>query len=383
MTKNALIKDLTTAASQALADGGFVKLSLGGYKGADKDLKNLTARRVIIKNEEKLSFTYRYKTRDIVKNHDFDEALEKLAAALNDGFTAATLFTTTFDLKLENGKLKKSPPTNTEPPGTDHDHAKNRLIAPGKPYLHALGITDENGKILKSAQDKYKQINRYIELLAPLLKDMRDPKIVDMGAGKGYLTFALYDYLTATLNLKPQITGVEARADLVNLCNQIVKNSNFTGLNFTEGTIENFNAAGTDILIALHACDTATDDAIHKGIEAGASLIVVAPCCHKQIRREMEKNKTPEDLAFLLRHGIFMERQTEMLTDSIRALILEYFGYSVKVFEFVSNEHTAKNVMITAVKNPAAKTRDPVTLQKISEAKSSFGIQHHYLEKIL
>lgn len=383
MTKNASRNDLLTTTRQSLADGVFVKLSLGGYQGPEKNLKNITARHITVKRDKKLSLTYRYQTRDIVKNYNFDEALEKISTFLNDGFTTATLFTTAFDLKLESGKLKKSPPTHTEAPSLDHDHAKNRPISADKPYLHALGIADESGKILKSSQDKYRQINRYIEILAPLLQNIEDPSIADMGAGKGYLTFALYDYLTSTLRLKPAITGIETRADLVDLCNKIASDSNFTGLRFIKGTIENFDAASTNMLIALHACDTATDDAIQKGIECNAQLIVVAPCCHKQIRRAMEKNKTPGDLAFLLRHGIFLERQAEMVTDSIRALILEYFGYSVKVFEFVSNEHTAKNVMITAVKNPAAKRRDPAILQKIHEAKKCFGITCHSLEKII
>jgi hypothetical protein len=154
-----------------------------------------------------------------------------------------------------------------------------------------------------------------------------------------------------TLGLnKIKVTGVEMRPDLVRLCNGIARDSNLANLEFVDGTIQKYDATGANILIALHACDTATDDAILKGISAGASLIVVAPCCHKQIRREMESGKKQNELEILTRHGIFMERQAEMVTDSLRALILEYFGYSVKVFEFVGGEHTPKNVMIAATK---------------------------------
>jgi len=177
--------------------------------------------------------------------------------------------------------------------------------------------------------------------------------VADMGSGKGYLTFALYDYLTNSLGMNTEITGVEYRHDLVNLCNDISEKSAFTQLKFTQSTIEDFDPKNTNILIALHACDTATDDAIAKGIEAEADLIVVAPCCHKQIRREMEKSKAQNDLQFLTQHGIFMERQAEMVTDGIRALVLEYFGYSTKVFEFISDTHTPKNAMIIGMKNPA------------------------------
>lgn len=375
--------DFCAAIDASLKDGSFVKLSLGHYKGPEETLKNLTARKIIVKREEKLSFTYRHKTRDIVKNHGFDEALRLIREALQTGFQAGTLFTTQFDLAYET--MKKNAPTHTEAPSTDHDRVKNRAIpAGGKAYLHALGITDAKGNVLKTAQDKYRQINKYVELLSPLVRDLstKAPKIVDMGSGKGYLTFALFDYLQNTLSLQPQVTGVEFRADLVSLCNRIAKDSGFEGLSFAEGTIADYDAGGTDILIALHACDTATDDAIAKGIKTGAELIVVAPCCHKQIRREMEKGPAHSSLGPLLRHGIFVEREAEMVTDAIRALVLDHFGYTTKVFEFISDAHTPKNVMITAVKNPKAAKKDQAGLGKIRDLKGMFGIEQHYLEKI-
>ena len=160
-------------------------------------------------------------------------------------------------------------------------------------------ITDDKGNVFKATQDKYIQINHYIEILSSLLKNLPQREIlnvVDMGSGKGYLTFALYDYLTNVLNVKTKITGVEFRKDLVILCNSISKKSNFTNLFFEEGTIENFTTTTIDVLIALHACDTATDDAIAKGIKANANLIVVAPCCHKQIRKQITLNKKQKDL---------------------------------------------------------------------------------------
>ncbi|HEY8189921.1 MAG TPA: SAM-dependent methyltransferase, partial [Micavibrio sp.] len=303
-------------------------------------------------------------------------------------FLAATLFTTAFDLQFEGkgerSALKKLPPSQSAPPSLDHDRSKKRLVeTAGKDYLRELKITDASGAVLKSAQDKYRQIDKYIEILDSLVKDIppaRLKKIVDMGAGKGYLTFALYDHLHNTRGLEVEITGVEYRADLVELCNGIARRSGFDGLSFVRGSIDSFDAGGANVLIALHACDTATDDAIAKGIEAGAELIVVAPCCHKQIRREMEKAGKENDLEFLLRHGIFMERQAEMVTDGIRALILEYCGYAVKVFEFISDAHTPKNVLIVATRRTHAAKRDPVLLERIKEAKSCFGIGNHYLE---
>ncbi len=385
MSRTPPFHDLLSALETALQDRSFVKLSLGNYTGSEAELKNITLRRIIIKREEKLSFTLRYKTRDIVKNHAIPDALRLVAHYLEHDFHAATLFTTAFDLAWDGKTLRRTAATHSDVPSLDHDRSKNRLVAAERPYLHALGITDSKGRVLAAAQDKYRQINKYIEIVSGLIKNMPAGelrRIVDMGAGKGYLTFALYDYLRTSLNLHPQVTGVEYRANLVSLCNDIARDSGFDALHFVEGSIAGFDASGTDLLIALHACDTATDDAIASGIQAQSGLIVVAPCCHKQIRKEMEKNQGNHDLDFLTRHGILLERQAEMVTDGLRALILEYFGYQTKIFEFISDAHTPKNVMIVGIKNPKARLHDPAILQKIAAAKSCFGIDKHYLETI-
>jgi SAM-dependent methyltransferase len=377
---------------KSLNDNTFVKLSLGNYKGKEENLKNIYLKRIAIKGEEKLSFTYRYKTRDIVKNYSFEESIRIVNDFLNVQFYVATLYTTAFDLLFENLHNKKfilrqNAPTNNLVPLPDHDRTKKRLISSeGKHYLTELKITDENGKVLFNSQDKYKQINHYIEILSTLIKEIparKIIKVVDMGSGKGYLTFALYDYLTNVLNTESEVTGVEFRPELVDLCNKIAKNTGFNNLNFEQGTIENYDSSGTNILIALHACDTATDDAIFKGITSQADLIVVAPCCHKQIRRQMESGKAINQLDFLTKYGIFLERQAEMVTDGIRALILEYFGYKTKVFQFISDAHTPKNVMIVGVKNQKSKPKDEQILQIIKETKAYFGISYHHLEKMM
>lgn len=381
------IQEFLQTLEKSLIDGRFAKLSLGHYGGAEEALQNIHIKKAFIKKEEKLSFTYRYKTKDIVKNYSFPEGIEKVRAFLKEEFFTATLFTTDFDLVYDAKKsaLHKNKASIREIPSLDHNRSKKRLIdAKEKPYLHALNITDAAGNVFPTAQDKYRQINRYVEILSTLIKNIpadRLKKVVDMGSGKGYLTFALYDYLHNVLKLQTQVTGVEYRADLVALCNRIAKESNFDSLYFEQGTIENFDSAGTNILIALHACDTATDDAICKGITAQADLIVVAPCCHKQIRREMEKHKSHNDLDFITKHGIFLERQAEMVTDGMRAMILEYFGYSTKVFEFISDAHTAKNVLIVGTRN--GKTGDKAALAKLKETKAYFGIGYHYLEQVI
>ncbi|WP_316786852.1 SAM-dependent methyltransferase [Pedobacter frigiditerrae] len=398
MSNSDILLKFANLLKTSIADKNLVKLSLGNYQGNDKDLKNLYVKLVKIKRVDMLSFNYRYKTRDIFKNLALEEGSGLIINLLSNDFKIATLFTTNKEVIIEHDKkglikLRERELNVKLEPKLTHDKEKKRLIKPtANSYLHSLKITDADGNVFKNAQDKYKQINRYIEILSSLIKELPEgtiKNVVDMGSGKGYLTFALYDYLHQQLKLKAKVTGVEFREDLVNLCNDIAKQVNFEQLHFVEGTIEDYKVKEINLLIALHACDMATDDAIFKGINAGAELIVVAPCCHKQVRREIEKHKVKNDVSFLTKYGIFLERQAEMVTDGIRALILEYYGYKTKVFEFISDAHTPKNVLVVGVKKAESpKTKDQSEkkkeiLQKIKETKAYFGIDYHHLERLL
>ncbi|MFD1768178.1 class I SAM-dependent methyltransferase [Sphingobacterium suaedae] len=380
--------------NQCLKTKTFVKLSLGNYKGTEADLKNMYVKPISIKRVENLSFVFRYKTKDITKNYPVDYGMEFLVNCLgSNGFCAATLFTLEANTTLQLGKKgqwyeRNEPPTVKSLPTYMHDRQKIRKLPDtARTYLQALRISDSNGKIYKNAQNKWKQINHYLEILSAMLDGLPSKErleVVDMGAGKGYLTFALYDYLQHSIKGSVHVTGVEYRQDLVDFCNDIAKQSGFEALSFTQGTIEGYIPTGhLDMLIALHACDTATDDAIAKGIQYGAELIVVAPCCHKQIRREMEQARTKNELDFLLQHGIFMERQAEMLTDGFRALIMEYFGYQTKVFQFIADTHTPKNILIVGIKKPLRVEKQQEILQKIATSKAYFGIGYHHLERLL
>lgn len=385
------IADFLSALTQSLAGPHFVRLALTDYTGAEPALKQLLARKILVKRQEKLSVTYRYKTRDIVKNYTFAEAATRIAQALETGFQAATLFTTQGDVHVtckpgHAAVLKRTEASEQSPPALDHDRSKKRLIdARGQSYLHALGLTDAAGNVHKNAQDKFRQINKYIEILSGLIAALPATErlnIVDMGSGKGYLTFALYDYVVHTLGRAAHVTGVETRADMVALCNRIAVDAGFEDLRFAQQTIAAFDCTGADIVIALHACDTATDDALHQAVVAGASLIVVAPCCHKQIRREMAQSVVTNELHFLTRHGTYLERQAEMVTDGMRVQLLEHAGYHAKLFEFIGGEHTPKNVMIVASRTErGASAQAP--LDAFRASKRYFGIGYHHLERLL
>jgi hypothetical protein len=374
---------------ESLSGGSFVKLSLGKYRGAEAGLKNVYVRLVKIKNSDRLSFLYRFQTKDATKNYAIERGLEELRQLLGASFLNGHLFTLTRDLQLEfNRKLRprliSSKPTFSALPPATHDQPKQRFVEPeGNVYLRALGVTNERAQVREKMGDKFRQINKFVEIVGGLfvssqLSQKRDITIVDMGSGKGYLTFAVYDYFKHRLGIEARVTGVEARPELVSLCNDIARRAGFTGLQFQPGYINDYQIEQADILIALHACDTATDDALYRGIKSGASIIISAPCCHKEIRPQIE---TPPILNGVLRHGILLERQSEMLTDALRALLLEYSGYTTKVFEFISTEHTAKNTMIVGVRQPGTDRAD--ALRQINELKNFYGIKEQRLERLL
>jgi hypothetical protein len=392
MSSQSSLDQLKEILRQVIPESKLVKLTLGNYQGNDKSLKNIYVRKVKIKRADKLSFTYRYQTRDVFKNLDINEGIQLIVNLASYDFKVCNVFCTDREIYVEHNSkgiivLREKTKKQIAAPTLSHDKPKERLIKPvvERSYLQALQVTDADGKVYKNSQDKFRQINHYIDILSPLIKDLPSDKpksVVDMGSGKGYLTFALYDYLRNILGLETKIIGVEFREDLVLFCNQVAKASNFDGLSFSQGSIQDFKKDDFNILIALHACDTATDDAIYKGIQAGADLIVVAPCCHKQIRREMEKSKGAEQLAFLTKNGIFLERQAEMVTDGLRDLLLQYAGYRTKVIEFVSDVNTPKNVMIVATK-VSHKQQQATVLTEIRQAMSFFGISRHYLADLM
>ncbi|MFP5080355.1 class I SAM-dependent methyltransferase [Pedobacter sp. JCM 36344] len=392
MSSQATLDQLKEVLFAVISDNKLIKVTLGNYQGNDKLLKNIYVRKVKIKRADKLSFTYRYSTRDVFKNLDISEGIQLIANLASYDFKVCNVFCTDREVYVEHNNkgivvLRQKNKQVVIEPSLSHDKAKARVIKPAveRKYLNALQITDAVGKVYKNSQDKYRQINHYIDILAPLINELPAEKtknVVDMGSGKGYLTFALYDYLRNILGFDAKVTGVEYREDLVLFCNEVAVDSNFDNLTFSQGTIQDFNDDDFNILIALHACDTATDDAIFKGIKADADLIVVAPCCHKQIRREIEKSKGAEQLIFLTKNGVFLERQAEMVTDGLRALILQYAGYKTKLMEFVSDVHTPKNVMIVATRVYPKPHQDKM-LKEIQEAMNFFGIEHHHLADLM
>jgi SAM-dependent methyltransferase len=368
----------------ALLSGTVEKLTLGKPAGTDPTLVNLFVRPVSLKSGPRLAFVWHHKTKDVTKNHAADEALAILEPMIGADFLDAHLFTAELSAQLETGpgtaRLRVKALGNAPMAISGNDRRKNHPVDPKVPWLRALGVTDGNGRPIATMADKLRQIENFSEILGHLLKDSplaegRRLHVYDMGCGKGYLTFATSELLGE----RAEVVGIEARADLVEFCNKTAGEQGFGGrLSFRRGSIADTGAADADVMIALHACDTATDDALAKGVSAGATLLVVAPCCQKEIRPQLVP---PPVLSSALRHGIFEERQAEFVTDALRAQLLEWAGYKTRVMEFISTEHTAKNTMIAAVKGRPR--GDAAVAGRLREFAAFYGVRHQALAKQL
>jgi len=385
----------------SFGDGSFVKMTLGKPAAAESALKKLLFRPVMIRDEKVCSVVSRFLTRDEAKNHAFPAALALVEEKLGTEFMSANLFTESGEVQLELGTARKKDrlrvmPGEREPAAQEHDRSRVRWVETDAGYLQPLGVTDERGKVRERMGDKFRQIERFVDLLASAFRESSlagraaDAPVTmcDMGCGKGYLTFAAYDYFRRVEKREAAVTGVESREDLVTLCNRVAKECGCEGLLFVQSTIAEYKLPPTDILVALHACDTATDDALFAGIRAGAEIILAAPCCHKEARPqvdELERAKGDGPLGDVLRHGIFAERHAEMATDALRALLLERAGYRVRVSEFVAAEHTAKNVMLIATKRrdtPSEETTAEIN-RRVLELRNFYAIKHQRLADLL
>ncbi len=409
----------------------FGKLVLAGYRGSEPALQRVTARELVLRGQRHLSLLYRHSTRDVTKNLPLRDGVATVAALLDPaaghGVAHAHLETSDADIDLRSSRKGKSvlqrhavalagdaapngpaepaavaptaasprsptapglPPASTQP----HDRQKQRPLQLTDPCWQDLGLSDAQGRLVPAMSRKWRQINRFVEIFDAAWRDSplaerpagaAPVRVMDFGAGKGYLTFALHAHLRGALDQACEVRGVELRDDLVTLCNASAARWSLDGLHFVQGDVMHADTGPLDVMIALHACDTATDHALHKGIEAGAQIILCAPCCHKELRPQMAM---PSVLRPMLQHGIHLGQQAEMITDSLRSTLLEAHGYRSQVFEFVSLEHTQKNKMILAVKRsapPAADAARRALHAEIRAIKDFYGVREFCLERLL
>jgi hypothetical protein len=360
----------TEKLAASLAAGTFVRLVLTKPVTPDPELEKVLGRLVEVKEGCRLSLTYRYPKRDVTKNIPLADA-----GPMAEGFRSGWLGTTERDWQWTGKRLIAHAPARASAPSRSHDQTKAGLLdESAKPWLTGLGILDATGKVRSSMADKYRQINRYLELVAHLAGNLEIRTVADLGAGKGYLTFAVWHWLKKPV----RVLGVEARPELVEKSNALARQIGAEGLEFVTGTIAEVELPAVEAFVALHACDTATDHAICRGVKGGAKLIIVAPCCHREVRPQLG---TPEPLAPVLAHGLMAERMAEWTTDGLRALALEWAGYRTKMIEFVSSEHTPKNLMIAGIKERPAFAA-PAIRGQYEALKSFFGIRRHALDEL-
>ncbi|MBQ1850083.1 MAG: SAM-dependent methyltransferase [Lachnospiraceae bacterium] len=232
-----------------------------------------------------------------------------------------------------------------------HNRAKVYLLPEGEPvdFLIRLGVQTPDGRITKNRYDKFRQINRYLEFIEDVLDELpkdRTIRIVDFGCGKSYLTFATYYFLHVKQGRDLEVTGLDLKEDVIRHCNEIARDLRYDHLHFEQGDISAYGGSKADVVISLHACDLATDYALEKAVKWGAKVIMAVPCCQHELNRQM-KNDT---LKPALKYGIIKERMAALLTDAIRAQLLEEQGYDTQILEFIDMEHTPKNLLIRAVK---------------------------------
>jgi SAM-dependent methyltransferase len=374
---------------ESIANGNFKKLTLGKLRGELSEAEHVYVRLVQLNEGQRLSFVHRYPTNDITRNYPVPDALRLIGSWLNEACLAASLFTANRRFQLvfnRRGKprLHRSAESLSDDQGSvptlDHDRSKKRLLQ-DEGFLGPLGILDAQGKPRAQTGDKYRQVHQFVENVAPLVQTLRPGdrvRIVDMGCGKGYLTFALHRYLQER-GLEVQTIGIERRAALTGDANAIAQNLQYTGIEFRSGEISSAALTEVDLLVALHACDTATDEAIFRGIQAGCRWIVVSPCCQHELRPQLQ---SPSGMEPLFRYGIQLDRMTEAVTDALRCLYLEAYGYTTRLQEFVDPEHTARNLLMIATKSARSSDRREL-LQRAKRFQEQFGIKKQRLAELL
>lgn len=264
-----------------------------------------------------------------------------------------------------------------------HNRKKNYLLKEGTvvPPLVDLGIFTKDGKVVRSMYDKYKQINRFLELVEDVVKDYpnKNMHIIDFGCGKSYLTFILYYYLVELKGYQVHMTGLDLKEDVICKCNETAKKYRYENLHFELGDINGYQTAEpVDMVVTLHACDTATDYAIYNAISWNAGIILSVPCCQHEVNAQIKS----EDLSLLTKYGIVKERMSALMTDAIRANVLEYCGYRAQLLEFIDIAHSPKNILIRAVKGNVSKVKRDKAKEELERLCREFGIRQTLAELV-
>ncbi len=358
-------------------------------KGVAKTYQKVEVKPVLIKGQHLYHISYFFEQK---VNHDNvigDELLKVLGEVLGSYFKQALICTPENDFQIlfskkGKGTILKKPPTKFEIT-LSHNREKNYILKDGLPcdFLEALGVMDASGKVFKKKYDKFKQLNKYLEFVEDALdvlkKDDGPVRIIDFGCGKAYLTFALYYYLVVQKGFEVEITGLDLKEDVIDYCNQVAQSLHYKGLKFELGDIKDYQYEGNvDMVVSLHACDTATDEALGKACAWHAKVIFAVPCCQHELFNQI---KHP-DLEPLLRHGVIRDKFATLVTDTLRMTALEVMSYETQMLEFIDLEHTPKNILIRAYLKPQTETSEEKAVKTYVDYRNSFSVKPH-IEKAL
>jgi SAM-dependent methyltransferase len=368
----------------------FVRLTLAGpVRGQLSPWRKIVVRPVLVRNRRQLQFSYFDARQDTTKNDEGAAAAARLDEILAIPFSSVHLQTTSGDLRVQRTKsgkvlLHHEKPSLRAEPELAHNAAKDLPLPAGKPdpFLQRIGIMNQQGVVSPPMKGKFSQINEFLKLLEHTgeLEQFGDRpvEILDCGCGSSYLSLATYHYLNNIRNIPARLTGIDTNERLIAKSNQHGESLGFENICFRTTAIADFvPETSPDIVIALHACNTATDDAIAQGIANQARLIMCAPCCHHELHEQLHAVAPFEPL---FQHGILRQRMGDLLTDTFRALILRICGYKTDVVEFVSPEHTDRNLLIRAVRRPGMPAGQ--ALREYQELKTFWNVIP-YLERLL
>ena len=361
-------------ATELISDqNNFVRAVLSGRRrNMQTEYERIDIRPVQLKDGLKLQLVMSEEKQDTTKNIGIDA--DKILELLNSGYANVLVeFTTgSYSLRItKKGEALIHEAKGVFERSVSHDRTKERLLDASDPFLIEVGISDHKGSIKPSMQDKYRQVEEFLRILEPALPEKKEKlSIVDLGCGHAYLTFATHQYLRKS-GVDAQVIGIDVRENSRDRNNAIAKKLGITdSIEFRAEEISETKIESADIAIALHACDTATDDAIAWGVQHGVQLLLIAPCCHHDLQVQIQD--IPEPWPMLTRHGIMRERLGDLLTDSFRTQILKLLGYRVDAIEFVGGEHTPRNLMIRATKTGAKP--EPIDIARYKEMLAQWNV---------
>ena len=353
---------LTNIIKTSVGNGTFIKCIFSNPRKS-YEFNKVSLRPIEIKDTLGYQITHSTKTQEFHKNIDSDSIFSFIAENISI-FKQCQVFTSTNDFhvlinKKGNISIKKTQSTKKSPMNITHNREKQYILNSNgsSEFLKELGLMDQNGDIKPSKYNKYKQINRYLEIVSDTISELPQNKlkIIDFGCGKSYLTFALYHYLTSILNKEVEVIGLDLKEDVIIFCKNLANKLGYTNLHFQVGDIGNYTSDETiDMVVSLHACNTATDAALEKAIKWNSKVILAVPCCHHEAYTQIQN----DDLGTIFKHGILKERISALVTDGLRSQLLESVGYKVSMLEFIDMEHTPKNILIRAIRKPNSEPND-------------------------